>query len=112
AINNTIRFGVTAPPLITTVGQPFVYQLETTGAISVVVSNLPQGLSHDPQRDAIVGVPAVAGTFQVGIRVTYPSVTTNSTLTITVQPVPASGPVISSGTSATGRVGRSFSFQV
>ena len=93
-------------------GQRFVYQLETTGATSFVVSNLPPGLSFDPQLAAIVGVPTAAGTFQVGISVTYPTVTTNSTLTITVQPVPASGPVIASSTSATGRVGRPFSFQV
>jgi sugar lactone lactonase YvrE len=111
--NNTIRVGVTAPSVITTMGQSFVYQLGTTGATSVVVSNPPPGLGLDTQgRDAIVGVPAVAGTFQVGISVIYPNVTTNSTLTITVQPVPASGPVISSGTSATGRVGRPFNFQV
>ena len=71
-------------------GQRFVYQLETTGATSVVVSNPPPGLSLDTQgRDAIVGVPTAAGTFQVGISVTYPDVTTNSTLIITVQPVPA-----------------------
>jgi sugar lactone lactonase YvrE len=115
ASNNTIRVGVTAPPLITTLGQPFVYQLNTTSATSVVVSNPPPGLNHDPERDGIVGVSAVAGTFQVGISATYPAfptVVTNSTLTITVQPVPASGPVISNGTSATGRVGRPFNFQV
>jgi NHL repeat len=111
--NNTIRVGVTAPPLITTVGQPFVYQLDTTGATSFAVNNPPPGLSLDTQgRAAIVGVPSAAGTFQVGISVTYPTVTTNSTLTITVQPVPVSGPIIASGTSATGRVGRPFSFQV
>ena len=46
--NNTIRVGVKAPPVITTVGQRFVYQLDTTGATSVVVSNLPPGLSLDP----------------------------------------------------------------
>jgi sugar lactone lactonase YvrE len=113
AWNNTIRVSVTTPSVITTVGQSFVYQLGTVGA--TFVSNLPPGLSHDFQRDAIVGIPTTAGTFQVGISANYPggvTIITNSTLTITVQPVPASGPVISSGTSATSRVGRPFTFQV
>ena len=103
--NNTIRVGLAAPPVITTVGQPFVYQLETS---LVAVSNLPPGLSSNNQLTAIVGVPTVAGTFEVGLSVG----TTNSTLTITVQPVPPSGLIISSSMSATGRVGRPFSFQV
>ena len=111
-INSTIRVGVKVPPVITTMGQPFVYQLETTGATSFLVSNLPSGLSFDPQLAAIVGVPSAAGTFQVGISATNPGGTTNSTLTITVQPAPASGPIIASSTSATGSVGRPFSFQV
>jgi sugar lactone lactonase YvrE len=110
--NNTIRIGVPAPPLITTVAQPFVFKLEPTEATSFAVSNLPPDLTFDAQLSAIVGIPTATGTFQVVITATYPAITTNSTLTITVQPVPASGPIISSSTSATGRVGRPFSFQV
>ena len=110
--NNTVRVGIEAPPVITTVGQLFVYQLETTGTTSLMVSNLPPGLSFDPQLAAIVGAPTAAGTFQVEITATYPDVTTHSPLTITVQPEPASGPIITSGTSATSRVGQPFSFQV
>jgi hypothetical protein len=116
--NNTVRVGIEAPPIITTVEQVFVYQLETTGATSFMVSNLPSGLSPDPQLSAIVGVPNAPGTFHVVISATYPSdlypggVTTHSPLTITVQSVPASGPVITNGTSATSRVGQPFSFQV
>jgi len=110
--NNTVRVGIEAPPVITTVGQLFVYQLETTGTTSFMVSNLPPGLSFDTQLSAIVGAPMATGTFQVIIIATYPAITTHSTLTITVQPVPASGPTITSGTSATSRVGGPFSFQV
>jgi DNA-binding beta-propeller fold protein YncE len=110
--NNTVRVGITAPPVITTVGQLFVYRLDTTGTTSFMVSNLPPGLNFDPQLAAIVGAPTAAGTFQAVIMATYPAITTQSPLTITVQPVPGSGPVITSGTSATSRVGRPFSFQV
>jgi streptogramin lyase len=116
--NNTVRVGIEAPPVITTlrtppsVGQLFVYQLETTGTTSLTVSNLPPGLSFDPGLSAIVGNPNATGTFQVIIIATYPDVTTNSTLTIMVQPEPPSGLVITSGTSATSRVGQSFRFQV
>jgi hypothetical protein len=111
-LNSTIRVGSKVPPVITTIGQSFVYQLETNGATSFTVSNLPPGLSFDAQLSAILGVPAATGTFQTVISATNPGGTTNSTLTITVQPVPASGPIVASSTSATGRVGRPFSFQV
>jgi hypothetical protein len=116
--NNTVRVGIEAPPVITTVGQLFVYQLETTGTTSFMVSDLPLGLTFDPQLSGIVGNTNATGMFQALITATYPpsgsspGFTTYSPLKIRVQPMPASGPVITSGTSATGRVGRPFSFQV
>jgi hypothetical protein len=87
------------------VGQLFIYQLELTW---LAVSNLPPGLNFDPQLSAIVGTPTAAGTFQVELT----AGTMHSTLTIVVQLEPASGPIITSGTSATSRVGQAFSFQV
>jgi sugar lactone lactonase YvrE len=112
-LNSAIRVGVNAPPVIITVGQPFVYQLDTTGTTSFLVSNLPAGLGFNSQLAAIVGVPTASGTFQVGLSsVNSTGITNNSTLTITVQPVPGSGPIITSSTSATGRVDRLFTFQV
>ena len=110
--NNTIRVGVKAPPVITTVGQRFAYQLETSGATSLSVTNLPPGLSFNAQLAAIIGIPTVAGTFQVDVSATYSNVATQTPLTIVVQPTPPSGLVITSGTSATGRAGRLFQFQV
>ena len=107
-LNSTIRLGVTAPPLITTVGQRFTYQVAITDAPSLVVTNLPPGLNFDTRLGAIVGVPTTAGSFQAGIS----SPTTNSTLTITVLTIPSAGPIITSGTSATGRVAQTFHFQV
>jgi sugar lactone lactonase YvrE len=123
--NNTIRAGrpsgttLPPPPVIRsplveadTIGQPFVYQFETTGATSLAVYNLPLGLTFNASLAAITGKPVAAGTFQVGLSASNASGTTTATLTITVQPIPASGPVITSSNGATGKVGQSFSFQV
>jgi hypothetical protein len=65
-----------------------------------------------PTLRAMVGNPTVTGTFQIGLSATNQFGTTNAALVLTVQPLPASGPVIMSGTGATGRTGSPFSFQV
>ncbi len=97
-----------------TVSLPFSYQFEATGATSLAVdpNTLPSGLSFDPALRAIVGNPTVNGTFQIGLSATNQFGTTNANLVLTVQPLPASGPVIMSVTSATGRTGSPFNFQV
>ena len=110
-----------APPVITspllataTVGLAFSYQFEATGATSLAVDpqTLPPGLTFDPMLLAIVGNPTTSGTFQVGLSASNAAGTTLATLVLTVQPLPASGPVIMSVTSATGRTGSPFNFQV
>ncbi|MEY2497602.1 MAG: hypothetical protein QOD12_1158, partial [Verrucomicrobiota bacterium] len=110
---------IATPPIITSpltatgiVGQQFTYQFEAPGASSMGVTGLPAGLSFNAGLSAVVGTPAAAGTFQAGLSASNAAGTTTATLTITVQPAPSSGPVITSSTSATGRVGRAFSFQV
>ena len=110
---------IATPPIITSpltatgiVGQQFTYQFEAPGATSLGVTGLPGGLSFNAGLSAVVGTPAAAGTFQAGLSASNAAGTTTATLTITVQPAPSSGPVITSSTSATGRVGRAFSFQV
>ena len=110
---------LTGPPLIIsplmatgTVGLPFLYQFEASGATSLEVTNLPPGLTFNASLRAITGIPTTAGIFQVGLSATNSAGTTNAPLTITVQPAPASGPVIISSTGATGRTGRAFSFQL
>lgn len=104
---------ITGPTTATaTVGKLFVYQFETTRATTLGVTKLPPPLTFDSNLAAIVGTPSSAGTFQVGLSATNSSATTNGTLTITVQPAPSSGPVITSSTSATGRTGTDFKFQV
>ena len=109
------------PPVIisplsvtSTVNLPFSYQFETIGATSLAVDDLtlPQGLIFDPALRAIVGNSTIEGTFQIRLSATNSSGTTNATLTLTGQPFPAAGPVIISVTSATGRTGSPFSFQV
>ncbi len=96
-----------------TVGQPFTYQFEATGAVSLEVTGLPEGLQFDPSISAIVGTPAIDGTYQVGLIAFGPDGSlTSETLMLTIQPPPRSGPIIISSTSATGRTGSPFSFQV
>jgi hypothetical protein len=117
----TAELFVSSPPVITsplvatgTVGLPFSYQFEATGATSLAVDpqTLPSGLTFDPSLLAIVGNPTVEGTFQIGLSATNAGGTTNATLVLTVQPLPAAGPVIMNVTSVTGRTGSPFSFQV
>jgi len=120
-LNDTIRLGALAPPVITspltfvaTRSQPIVYQFEALGATSLSVDDLtlPPGLSFDSVLSAIIGtVTDSEGTFQVALSASNATGTTNATLSLTIQPLPA-GPVIISSTSATGRTGSPFTFQV
>ena len=120
--NGVANFVATAlPPEITsptsaagTLGQQFVYQFGTRFATSRAVTNLPPGLGliFTPGLSAITGTPTATGTFQANLSATGNGGTTTATLTIAVQAAPSSGPVITSSTSATGRSGRPFTFQV
>lgn len=116
----TANFVATAlPPQITsptsaagTLGQLFVYQFETLFATSRGINNLPPGLTFNSALSAVTGVPTAAGIFQANMTASGDGGTTNATLTLSLQSAPASGPVITSGTSATGRAGQRFNFQV
>ncbi|HEY2713834.1 MAG TPA: kelch repeat-containing protein [Chthoniobacterales bacterium] len=101
-------------PLIATgtVTLPFSYQFIASGASSLSVTDLPDGLFYDFDLQAIVGTPTTEGTFAVTLNATNGSGTTTATLSLTIQPQPASGPVVVSATSATGRTGSPFNFQV
>lgn len=107
------------PPVITsplvataTVGQLFVYQIEATGATFLDVANPPPGLQFGLPLRAIAGTPDTPGTFQVGLNASNSQGTTSATLIVTVQPPPPGGPIIASGTAATGRVGQPLLFRV
>lgn len=114
------RHGPLAPPIIlsplsftATLNQQFVYQFEASGATDLAVSGLPLGLTFDRSISAITGVPIEAVTFfQVGLTASNATGATNATLVLTIQPTPLSGPVIISNTSAKGRTGSPFTFQV
>lgn len=116
----TLRWGEAAgAPIITsprvasgTVGQQFIYQLEASDADARAASNLPSGLSYNTTLNAIVGSPAQAGTFSVNLLASNRFGAAQATLALTVRTPPATGPRIVSSSSATGRTGRRFSFQV
>jgi hypothetical protein len=94
------------------VNRQFIYQFTATNATLLGASSLPPGLTFNTTLAAITGMPTTAGMFQVGLTASNGAGTTNATLTIDVQPPPASGPAIISGNAATGRSGLPFRFQV
>ncbi len=108
------------PPEITSplaadgmVGVNFVYQFRTRHPQSNrSATNLPPGLRFEDALSAIVGQPTTNGTFPVALTASNSSGTATATLNITIRNRPASGPVITSATSATGRTGGRFTFQV
>jgi hypothetical protein len=113
------RLAPFVPPVITspldatsTVNEQFVYQFLASNASSLDVTNLPSGLNFDSNLGVISGMPADVGTFSVGLSASNEDGDANATLTLTVQPFPTSGPGIMSSTSATGRTGQPFFFQV
>ena len=103
---------ITSPLNVTTrIGQQFVYVLETNGPVTgYTAGTLPPGLVFDVAPQAITGAPTQTGTFQVPLTATNAFGTTTATLTINV--LPAATLAITSGTSATGRTGAPFRFQV
>ena len=119
-LNDTIRLGALAAPVITsplsdtaTALQQFVYQFEASGATDLAVNGLPPELTFDPSTAAITGVPMeFLGTFPVQLTATNATGSTNATLFLTLQGLPPAGPVIISSTSAKGRTGSPFTFQV
>jgi uncharacterized delta-60 repeat protein len=95
------------------VGQQFVYQIVANNSpTSYDAFNLPPGLTFDPTTGVIGGIPTQAGSTSVEISAIGSSSTGSDTLTINIDPAPSAGPVITSATSATGRTGTFFSFQV
>jgi hypothetical protein len=112
-------YGTSAPVIIggnlsasATAGQQFVYQISASHKpTSYGASGLPSGLSIDTSSGIIYGVPSVSGNFPVQISATNSFGTGSANLALTVQPAP-SGPQIISSTSATGRTGQPFRFQI
>ncbi len=101
--------------LVTTasVGDPFTYSIEATGATQFDALGLPEGLSVDRQTGEISGTPttAVGSPFQVLISATNDSSTAFEILTLTVND-PTALPVITSPTAATATLEVAFQFQI
>jgi hypothetical protein len=93
--------------------QQFIYQIIASNhPTSYGASGLPTGLSIDANTGLIFGIPSVAGTFSIPISASNSFGTGTGNLTLTVQPPPPAGPKIISNTTATGRTGQPFSFQI
>jgi hypothetical protein len=105
---------ITSPSTATaTQGRLFVYQVTATGSpSSYTATPLPPGLTFDSAHGILGGTPTDPGTTQIQLTASNSGGTGMATLTLTVQPAPSSGPVITSGTSITARTGQAFSFDV
>lgn len=94
------------------VGKQFFYQFESRGATSLSVTNRPDGMAFAATLANISWIPSAPGTFQVSLSASNDQGSTNATLTITVLQAPAGSPLITSSSSASGKVARPFKFQV
>lgn len=86
-----------APPVITSplsattsINQQFTYQFTATGATSLAVPSPAPGLAFNAPLAAIVGQPTTAGIFPITLQATNAQGTTMATLTLRVEPIPAS----------------------
>ena len=98
-----------------TEGQLFIYVISATNHPgSFTVTNLPPGVIYDPSFGLIGGFPdipdATPVTFQLQLNATNALGTGSATLNLTVLPAPPLA--ITSSTTAAGRVGEPFNFQV
>lgn len=109
----------TAAPAITspltasgTVNATFTYVIAASNVpTSFNATNLPAGLTVNPQTGAISGTPLSAGGTSVSINAINASGTDTKTLTITIAAA-VTPPVISSATTASGTSGAAFSYPI
>jgi PKD repeat protein len=110
------RFG-TAPVIASaltasgTVGAAFTYQIAATNSpTGYNATPLPAGLTVNTSTGVISGTPTAVGTTSVTISATNSSGTGTATLSLTINS--AAPPVITSALSASGTVGKAFSYQI
>ena len=114
-----VTISTLAPPVFTsasqvfgTVGSLLTFPIMTTGAATITYAvtsgTLGDGLSLNPNSGVISGTPGTAGTQSVTITATGPGGQASQMMTLTME-VPAG---ITSGTTASGYVGSSFSYTI
>ena len=109
--------GIGAPPVVTSattasgkMGTAFSYQISATNTpTSYGATGLPAALSVNSTTGLISGTPTATGTSTVTLSATNSKGTGHATLTLTV---PVAQPVVTSATTASGKVGTAFSYQI
>jgi hypothetical protein len=95
------------------VNVPFNYTiLSSNVATAFGATGLPGGLTVNSATGAITGTPTNAGVYSVTISATNTTGQTSTNLTLVIYSTAPPVPVISSGLSATGAVGVSFSYTI
>lgn len=91
----------------TTVDEPFSYTVTAsgTGPITFDATNLPDGLSFDPETAKITGSPSIAGQYSITLKATNAGGTSTETLLLTV----GTPPSITNQLTASGTAGVQFS---
>lgn len=109
-----------SPPVISsaatatgTVGTAFTYSIIASNSpTGYGASGLPSGLTVNTATGVISGTPVVPGTFQLGLSAVNAGGTGARTLTLTINPAPASAPVITSAATASVNAGSLFSYRI
>lgn len=95
------------------VGSAFSYQITASNSpTSFAAANLPAGLSLNTLSGLISGTPTSVGSSSVSLSATNAGGAGTASLTLTVTSVPVPTPTVTSATTASGKIGSSFSYQI
>ncbi len=96
-----------------TVGSAFSYQITSeNGPYSFAASGLPSGLTVNASTGLITGTPTATGTSTVTLSGTNWGGTGSKNLALTIAKSAPSAPVITSATTASGTVGKTFAYTI